>query len=154
MLISTLPSWTSVVDWEDPEDLTFVPHPSRPDVAMTLWETPPYLTGVRRVRARLFVDETFVAAASVMGPGNFDVPSSFALCGVEVRPDHRGNRYSALLMEMVQRELGTVYRTGLVSISGAANMKNLVLPLAPGYQVHVTDTVEYPLVDWSTSEFS
>lgn len=150
---TSLPKWTDVNEWEDTEGRTFHVHPARPDVALTVDVLTPYFGAPSKYHARLFVGEVFVAGVVVMGPGNFNKSDANVICGIEVHPGHRGNHYSVLLMDMLQDVIGTVWRTGTLSVSGFANAKYLQLPLVPGSEMRSTRTLEYSSVDWETNLF-
>ena len=145
------PDWALPLWWEDPADIRFYQVDDR--TAFTIRTDRPLMSQCDHLYIRFFVDETFVAAAKVLGPGNSDLSTANVLCFVEVHPEHRGHRYSSRLMELVQGVIGPVYRSGMVSQSGHANMKHLDLPLVPGREVRITETVDYRFIDWTTGHF-
>ena len=132
MPVSAIPGWALLGDWE--EDGTRFFQVDR-TTSLTIRVLKPYGHLAVQIYARLFVNEAYVAAAKILGSGNILMPQDNVLCNIEVHPDHRGHHYSVRLMELVQRQIGVVYRTGLMSKSGFANTKYLGLLLVPGREM-------------------
>lgn len=87
---------------------------------------------------------------------------------VEVRPECRGRRLGATLMDMVVRRFGDVYLTGSFSRSGWAAMRHMPpLPYLPDWSAprdpvtgtfppckpHVDDVEGFQFVDWERGVF-
>lgn len=145
-----IPTWALPNEWERDETSFFQ---AQDGTALTIYRSKSFSYGGPQIHARMFVNQVLVAAAIMFGRGNTDMKDGNVLSGIEVHPEHRGRRYSVLLMKLVQEHIGVVYRTGMVSKSGYANTKYLHLPIIPGRKIDAMTRDEYPIMDWSSGRF-